>query len=69
MVEVTVQQAQGIADFKLPEGCPACGGAISVRLMAGTSWGYCPNCRWLGRKQVALENNALHLVHMPGGLA
>jgi hypothetical protein len=69
MTEVTLRPEEGIAEFNLPEGCPACGGPLAVRVNGATSWGYCPKCHWLGKSQMAMRNNELQVTFVPGGVA
>lgn len=60
MVDLDINAEERRADFALPEGCPACGGEIDVRVSAeGGAHAYCANCHFLMRPQVGFSDKSL----------
>lgn len=62
MVDLEINAQEGRADFALPEGCPACGGQLDVRLSAqGGAHAYCRACHFLMKPRMDFEGRHLTL--------
>jgi hypothetical protein len=63
MLDVKVDAEKQVADLNVGEGCPLCGGALSVRTTPGTVWSYCAHCRRLSQPKMAMGHQGLLLFH------
>ena len=62
MVDLDINPEKRQADFVLPQGCPACGGQIDVRVSAsGGAHAYCSSCHWLINPHVDFTGQKLTL--------
>jgi hypothetical protein len=59
MLEMKVDAEKQVADLHVGEGCPLCGGALSVRTTPGTVWSYCSDCRRLSRPKMAMGHRGI----------
>lgn len=63
MLEMKVDAEKQVADLNVGEGCPLCGGALSVRTTPGTVWSYCSDCRRLARPRMAVGPQGVVFFH------
>jgi len=49
------------AEFTLAEGCPLCGGTVTIRATQAGANSYCPTCHWLSRPQMRVRGNGLEV--------
>jgi hypothetical protein len=55
-------------DYTIPEGCPACGADLPVRVTAAGPSGVCKHCGWIGRPLITVTHGGLR-VHSAGAQA
>lgn len=48
-----------VQEFTIPEGCPACGADLPVRVSAAGPRGFCTQCHWLGRPVLTVTHRGL----------
>jgi hypothetical protein len=50
-----------VQEYTIPEGCPACGADLPVRVSAAGPRGFCPQCHWLGRPVLTVTHKGLRV--------
>jgi hypothetical protein len=69
-VEATEKvETEGKRDFSLEGGCILCGGALEVRITAGSVRTVCKACRWISRPHMKRGDEGVHVIHPAGGMA
>ncbi|MBX5480267.1 MAG: hypothetical protein IRZ16_00235 [Myxococcaceae bacterium] len=64
MTELNIRKTgEDTADFDLPQGCPVCGGTVSIRLTPRDAHSYCAACKWIARPQVQFNQGGLQIAY------
>lgn len=63
MVEVNIKPEDLRADLSLPEGCPTCGGPVSVRVRPMAAGAFCGACHRSWRPKVKMTPQGIMLMH------